>query len=320
MIATGSVKVGIHLVATVTVDPTDIMGAGGTLSPHLVIPTTITMLHQSDDHQTALPQIHAELFDSPHSAVPLTHTALPLDFRRRSVQGGHDYHVQLSFPLTPGQAEHLDARRHSSNGSEVTFYLRLTGPLAWLRHTGNSASPSGESSLGEGGWPTSMGLWSDVAWFWESDWQCLKFAIPVETWTIAILPKWDLDRYRLVEVAFPAVSEPGQEHLARQWDRAWSAYTNGRYADAIGHLRGILNVVNRQLQATKQKPLATVMANRRAWGVTDPRRESLDRVWESLLRITNSELHPEDDAPEWTVSDCRWLLHLVASTLDYLAE
>lgn len=78
----------------------------------------------------------------------------------------------------------------------------------------------------------------------------------------------------------------------------------------------------RQLGATKEKPLATVVTERRRWPEGDGRRAFLDSVWKAITDITNAPHHPEGEASgqQFDAPDARLILLLTAALSAYLSE
>lgn len=319
MVVKGTIKVSTHGIGTVALDPTTIKTEGGAPAPRLTIPLVIAMYPRPVEEQLAIMRLSAALHLRGDMSAPFVETRMEEDFSCRSLNYVYEHHVNVSFSLTPQKAAHLDRCYHEGDASHPMFTLALSGPVVWLYQTGNTYDAEGRRSPVDSPWPNSMGLWSQIAWFWESRWDSLGFSIPVETWTTQVLPGWGLDRYRLLELRFPNIVDSNGETITRQWDRALDAYRHGRYSDAIGHLRGILNTVNKEFGASKGTPLASIVGHGRHWSEDDSRRKLLDEVWKGLTIITNKEIHPEDGVThEWSVNDCRWLFLMVTSTLEYL--
>lgn len=321
MVVSGTVHVNHQGVGKVVLDPAAIMGSGDALSRYLEVPLVVSMHPQPEDHQLAVSSMTAELHVGTNHGHSPPFATTTVDFMRgfncrSATRSESEHHVQLLFPLTSEKIAYLDRHRHEAAGAQQAFFtIALEGSVVWMRHTGNVLG-----AIGEGDWPGHVGPWSEVIWFWYSQWDALTFRISTETWTTAILPKWDLDRYRILEVEFPQIRGL-DEPLAVQWDRALTAYNQGRYADAVGHLRGILNAINQELNARKGRPIADIIRDHRKWVSNDVRHPLLDGVWKGLINATNTELHPESGmSPNWTATDCRWLFLLVTANLDYLGS
>ena len=77
-----------------------------------------------------------------------------------------------------------------------------------------------------------------------------------------------------------------------------------------------------QLGATKEKPLAAVIAERRRWPEGDGRSAFLDSVWKAMTDVTNAPHHPEGEASsqQFDVADARLILLLTAALSAYLSE
>lgn len=318
MVVERSVCIGNQIVGTVSVDPFTVRGIGGPIAPRLVVPLRIALHPQTADHQLAVLRLDARLHAGEGHDVVLAERSLSLaqGMHCRSVNTPNTHHIEIDFSLSPHQVAYLEKSRHRADGMAPQFTLELIGPLVWLSHTGNTVGLDEKTStLGEGGWSASVGLWSEVAVFWNSQWANVTFPVSNDTWIEQILPAWGIDRYRVMEVQFPE----SDASIAKQWDRAWSAYQSGHYADSVSSLRGIFALVNKSLGATKQRRVADVIGQRHNWAPDDVRHRLLDNLWQSLKDCFNTELHPEGgQSLEWTADDAQLLLTLVSSLVQYV--
>ena len=163
------IRVSNRGVGKVRLDPAEIRGEGGEHDPRLVLPIKIELHQQLPEHQIAILRLSASLHldQYPSHSNQFSSTVsydtiynMPL----RSVNNGpSNGELHLCFSLTHAQLKALENMRHQPGKS---LYLRLDPVIVWNKHTGNSQSwAGGGSTLGESGWNTEVGMFSDFAFF-----------------------------------------------------------------------------------------------------------------------------------------------------------
>lgn len=319
------IVVSSHTVGKVEMDSARLRGEGGPLDPCLVVPIKVRMHPQPAEHQLALVWLSGRLMLGPDNSGEQLGPTVSLNlmnrgFPCRSVPGApNENGVELRFHLAPAQVSKLEEARHAASPGRFSLRVALDGVTAWMRHTGNSMKGAeGTSTLGEGGWPTTIGMFTDLSYFWSTKINPLEVQVEPSTWVDRVLPRWGLDHLRLVEMSLPpALPEAG--NAAGQFSRALRDLDLGRYDDSIAACRAVKKAWEKELGATKAHPVAQILADERGWGKDDPRRKLLDQAWEGLGFVVNAARHPEghqDFRPSH--ADARFCLLLTAILSEYV--
>jgi hypothetical protein len=306
-------------------DPARLRGEGGPLDPCLVVPIKVRMHPQPAEHQLALVWLSGRLMLGPDTSGEQLGSTVGMNlmnqgFPCRSVPGApNENGVELRFHLAPAQVSKLEEARHAASPGRFILRVALDGVTAWMRHTGNSMQGvDGTSTLGEDGWPTTMGMFTDLSYFWYTKIGPLRVQVEPSSWVDKVLPGWGLDHVRLVEMSLPpALPEHGD--VARQFSRALRDLDLGRYDDSIAACRGVKNAWEKELGANKKHPVAQILAEKQGWPENDPRRKLLDQAWQGLWFVVNPPHHPEweqDFRPSH--ADARFCLLLTAILSEYL--
>jgi hypothetical protein len=139
-------------------------------------------------------------------------------------------------------------------------------------------------------------------------------------WVLDVLPGLDYDRSRLIEIPFPPPL-PEHSNAAAEWEKAQRAFDERRYGDCISECRDLLAMWRDRLGATKERRVASVIAERRRGAEKDGRRKFLDTIWQAATDLVNLPHHPEGQPTDqrFDAADARLLLLLVASLSAYLA-
>jgi hypothetical protein len=163
------------------------------------------------------------------------------------------------------------------------------------------------------------GMFSQVLPFWRTNISPVWVSIESSTWVRDVLPGLGYDRSRLIEIPFPP---PLPEHpsAASEWDKARRALDEQRYSDCVSECRDLLAMWQSQLKATKDRPVAVVVAEKRGWADSDGRIAFLDGVWKASIDIVNAPHHPEGKPVEqhFDAADARLMLMLTASLSQYI--
>lgn len=317
------ITVSNRIIGSMWVDGGAIRGDGGMLQPQLIVPLTIDMGPMQPDAMIALIWVRARLLrERSPGGTPISKpiTELLLDgFPARSLpQSANDHTVELRFFLSLTELAALEHHRHGTSADPFMLYLGVEAVAGGMR-TYNEVRPGEPPEPSP--WHQQFGLLSEVLPFWNTRVEPLWISIEQTTWIRQVLPGIGHDASRLVEIDFPQAL-PGHPGAALEWDKARRAFDERRYADCVAECRDLLSMWKRELGATKEKPLATVMAERRRWPAGDGRRAFLDSVWKVITDITNAPHHPEDEASsqQFDAADARLILLLTAALSAYLSE
>jgi hypothetical protein len=310
------------VVGTVFVDGGAIQGEGGPVRPQLVVPVTITMNPQPDKAMLAVVWLHARLaFDQDHSphqiaCQPVSHPLVNGFNTRSHPKGPWNHTAYLRFFLTPAEVEDLERRRHAANADLFQLYLELDPIVAAIK-TYNALDT--DQPPEQTPWDLKLGMFSQVLPFWTVSIKPVRVQIEQSTWVRNVLPGLGYDRLRLLELTFPPPL-PDHGSAASQFDKAKRALDEGRYGECIQECRGLLNMWKKQYGATKQEPIASIIAKDRRWAENDIRRDLLDTLWEKIGIVANAPHHPEghENAELFDKRDARLLLILTAALSEYV--
>jgi len=325
---TGMQATPIHLgsgkmIGSVGIDPARVQGVGGPVSPQLILPAQFVMQATPKDATLAVTSIGAHIFLG-YDATPAGAICRPIyvpsgeRFPAYSIpSGSHESQVELRFFLTPAEVERLDRHRHRDGADQLVLFVALQLQIAAIR-TYNEYGPSGPSAPQP--WDLNFGLFSEVMPFWQSQVSPVRVEIEPSTWVNKVLPGLGTNRSRLVEVSFPPAL-PDHPAAAVQFEKARRAVDQGRYGDSISDCRGILKMWETHFEATRKKPVAEVLAERRAWATDDVRRRFIDTMWQEIGIVANAPHHPEGrpTVELFTEADARLILLLTATLCEYLA-
>ncbi len=315
-----SILLGMRIVGSVSVDGGAVRGEGGPSRPQLVVPMTIQMEPQPEGSTLAVCWVRASLSteqnaSSQHAVGTPASELLVHEFPARSFPSGTaDHNVDLRFQLTPGEVEHLETRRHVASTDVFVLHLSFDVVVGGLK-THNQGIPAS----GPRPWDINCGMFSEVLPFWSSKIRPTQVQIEQSTWVRSVLPGLGYDCIRLVEMVFPPPL-PDHRSAASEWDKARRALDEQRYSDCVSECRDILAMWQTQLGATKDRPVAAVIAEKRGWAEGDGRTAFLDGIWKTAIDIVNAPHHPEGQPAEqhFAVSDARLMLLLTASLSEYV--
>jgi hypothetical protein len=302
------------------VDGGGVRGEGGPLHPQLVVPLTIEMASMPAEAMVATIWVRCTLLTMaiPRSVVTQPATEMLMEgFPARSLPHGAPSHTaQLRFFLTPSELEALERHRHAASGDPFMLYLGVEAVVAGLR-THNQVNPG--QPIEPSAWDHSFGLVSEVLPFWNTRIEPVWVGIEQSTWIREVLPGLGYDGSRLIEIDFPP-SLPDHPSAAGEWDKARRAFDERRYGDCVAECRDVLSMWNRQLGATKTRPLATVIGEKRGWPAGDSRLAFLDAVWKAATDVMNVPHHPEGRtaAQQFEAADARLMLLVTAALSGYV--
>jgi hypothetical protein len=230
-----------------------------------------------------------------------------------------EHTVELRFHLTPADVENLESKRHASPSDTFTLYLGLDAVVAGLK-TYNQMPTAPGADAERSPWPMQYGMFSQVFPFWSTKISPVWVSIERSSW-VRVLPGLGYDRSRLIEIPFPPPL-PDHPSAASEWDKARRALDEQRYSDCVSECRDLLAMWQSQLQATKARPVVSVVAEQRGWADSDGRRAFLDSVWKAATDIVNTPHHPEGTPVEqhFDASDARLMLVLTATLSEYVSR
>lgn len=318
-----SILLGMRTVGTVSVDGGAVRGEGGPSRPQLVVPLTIQMEPQPEGSTLAVCWVRASLSTEQNAASQRNAVGTPAsellvhEFPVRSFPSGTaDHNVDLRFHLTPGEVGYLERRRHTASTDVLVLHLSFDVVVAGLK-THNQVIPNREHEATP--WDINCGMFSEVLPFWSSKIRPTRVQIEHSTWVRNVLPGLGYDRVRLVEMVFPPPL-PDHRSAASEWDKARRALDDQRYSDCVSECRDILAMWQTQIGATKDRPLADVISEKRGWAEGDGRTAFLDGLWKAAIDIVNAPHHPEGRPAEqnFDASDARLMLLLTASLSEYV--
>jgi hypothetical protein len=319
------IRLGNRGIGDVYSDGGAVRGEGGPLRPHLIVPLTIELNSLPADQMMAVTRVEATLTADQHgmprdALCSSVVKDLTSGFQVRSLPSGtSDTTIELRFPLTNAEAQHVELLRHESRQSTFVLYLGVEASVAGMRTYNQMGSGS---SPGDSPWEMNYGMFSQLFPFWTCQITPVQVRIEQSTWIERVLPGLGYDRTRLLELTFPP---PLADHMsaAQQFDKAKRALDERRYGDCIQECRGLLNMWEKQYGAGgKQKRLADVIAGDRTWPENDIRRAMLDTLWKEIGDVANAPHHPEGDinSEVFNERDARLVLVLTAALSEYVEK
>lgn len=315
---------GSRIVGEVSADGGALRGEGGPTKPQLVVPLTIRMNNAPADAMVALCLLRARLAldrDAPPQrtvARPATELLLE-NLPARSLPDGQNEHtVPLRFHLTHADIAALENHRHQHDADLFTLYLDFDAVAAGVT-TYNQVGHRREV-VANVPWPMRYGMLSQLFPFWNTGISELPLYVESSAWARDVLSGLGYDHVRHIEMRFPPPL-PNHPSAAREWDKARRALDDRRYDDCVAECRDVLAMWQKQLSATKDHPIATVIAAERKWGGEDRRTDFLDCLWKAAIDVANEPHHPEGQvvAQHFDAADARLLLTLTAALSQYLA-
>lgn len=313
---------GTRIVGKVRSDPGAVRGEGGPHDPRLVIPVSTEINPQADGQVLAIVRLSASLHLEPNA---FDHTRIGLISAHDLIDGmpchsipraTSSHTIELRFPLTSATIRIIESVRHAASPGEFALYLSLHPTVAWLRTTygqGSAAQPP------DSPWGMSLGLHSDLVYFWTTTTQPLRVGVETSAWIDRVLPSLGTDCVRLIEVALPTVktTSPSATH---EFEAARKALDERRYDDCLVRCRGVVKAWELHLTVSKERRVAHRVAERAGWAADDPRIRFLDSVWKALTDITNASHHPEGQPSTFAAAerDARMAFMLLAITSEFL--
>jgi hypothetical protein len=309
------------------VDEARIRGEGGPERPQLVIPLTIGMPPRVAGQTLAITELRALLYTQQHTpptalACQPVSVGLTKGFVAWSMSNGTtgSNPVELRFFPSASDIELLERHRHAAPTGPFNLFLKLDPVVAGLQNF-NEQQPGRETVVGPWDDPR-LGMYAELYVFWTSTIDTVPLAIEHTTWIERVLPGLGYDQRRLLEVSLPPPL-PNHGSAASEFDKAKRALAERRYADCVAACRGLIVIWEHALGSTRDRRVASVVAERLGWESTDLRRRFVDDLWKAANDISNVPHHPEGQpsSPQAVdARDARLLLFLVTGLSEYLGS
>jgi hypothetical protein len=294
---------------------------GGCLHPQLVVPLKFDFHNFPSEAMLALYRVKAVLSadqnPSPHNALcpPVVEDLIDNLPVHSLPQGDVGRSVNLRFWLTNSEIEHIEQVRHSGPSSTFTLHVDVEPGVAWVK----TYNQMGQDPIPGSPWDMNVGIFSQFFPFWTCRVGTIRAEIDQSHWVDNVLPGLGYDRLRLVELNLPP-SLPDHPSAASHFDAARKALDQRRYGDCVLACRGLLNMWEKQLGATRANLVADIVSSDRRWSDGDVRRGLLDTLWKEVGDVANMPHHPEGvvNAGVFDARDARLILLLTAALSEYV--
>lgn len=320
MTVKGSVRGGGYLLAELVVDPARITGTGGPWSPVLLVPLDLVMSAQPMEQALVVQELVAELW-LPGQGQPQRELAAPVRLRSGSAHAGHmrtyphgptTNSLQLRFRLSPYELRGLEQHAHRLAPAPLSLELRFDLHIAWSRR---SFGGLGADELAP--FPSALGFFNEMLPLAQCQADALTIEISRERLAEEIMPRFGLDRLRLVAVELPPQIAVPRFH--ERFDYARVHLDAFRYEEAVAGCRDGRKLVEEALGATSEEPVATKVAQVGGLEANAPQVVFLDGIWKSLADLTNEAKHGER-GHRYTAAEARAALMTLAVAVELLNE
>ena len=312
-------------IGSVSIDEGALRGEGGAARPRLVVPLDVSLDATQEGAQLAVVALDAMISvqepPQAHNAIGrIIAPNLINSFPLLSQTYEHTTRIELRFELNQAEIELLERRRHEERGDKFLLHLRLVPTVVALEHFNSTNPRTAAVERSHERFEIQFGLMSRPTIFWTAAIDDARLQIEHAAWIRDVLPGLGYDRARIVELTFPPAF-PDHQSAITQFDAARTALAQRRYDDCVAGCRGLLNVWETHLGATRSRTVAAVVAERWGWDEADPRRRFLDGLWKTLGDVTNAPHHPESRRPGYLdLSEARLALYLTSLLSEYLME
>jgi hypothetical protein len=219
----GEIRTMNRRVGRLRLDPTQVRGEGGLLSPALVLPLSVELEPQPAEQGLAVMEVRAELSLGAGSAHAGSRLGESVRVRCLGADRGLRASIpnsttsdaaDLRFALTPLQVHLLDTGATQPNRI-ANLLVRLEVEAAWVRdepqHILGQSSGSALTLL-------------PLAWVRASE---ITLPVPRSEWAEAILPALGMDAIRLVGIRLPRRDGPLGADLVAWSDQARHEFDTG---------------------------------------------------------------------------------------------
>jgi hypothetical protein len=310
------IRLGNRTVGHITIDPGELSADSNLRSPHLIVPGHVHFHNRPADEMLALVQVRGELRLA--NQFRIAHS-LDIDLWQglqcRSLpEGGVDQRVYLEFPLTATDVEMLERMRHKSTPGRFDLGVRFSVQVAAITTIGEPTSGLPDP------FGFQLGLHSQASIFWHASIDDALFEVDPTVWIRAVLPAFDRQGVRLVELTLPFAAD--DKHAMSLFNAAEAEFTLTNYGKAIANCRVIFSGWSSRLGATKQRHVSAIVAERAGWPAGDLRTKMVDDLWQALLTLTNDEHHTERPPSTGPIGeqDARFVLMATAVLSDYVGR
>ena len=308
VLPTAAITVSNTAVGEISVNPAEIRGEGGPAQPVLVVPIEVRLNSRSKEQQLAVLALEAELVEGSQSArhrIGTDARDLRPAMQVVSVDWGTPRHqVEFRFPMPGPLLERLERTRHTGEG-RLSLVLSFRIVLAWVR----AQNEVGRPLTGAVPFDMGHGMLADLALFWSPAVSDLPFVVEQSTWVNQVLPALGYDMIRLVEVHLPTELDDPRARVA--FGRQLRHLDLDGYRESIAASRDLLHAWEKRLAATRQHPVAAVVADARGWGEEDPRRRFLDGLWAAAKDLPNTVLHEANQPAMLNLGEPETRAHLL---------
>lgn len=321
MMSSAYIRLQSMSVGEVRVDSARMRGEGGAHDPRLIVPIEIQMNQRPEEQRLALTRLTGSLHLSepafPQSQLgPSCSLDLIENMSCHTISSGPSKtSFEFRFSLTQAQIKHLEDARHASHQSRFALFLKLEGITAWLRHTwGSDNSRIGEEER----WLQQVGFCSELLPFWNTRIDPLRVEVEPSSWVENVLPGLGYDRVRLVEIDLSQMPDEGIS--VAQFDKARREFDAGRYTECVATCRAIRHAWEQALSATREQPVARVLAERLGRSASDWPYKVLDKMWAGYADMVNAPHHP-GQTPEplsVTAADAKFCLLVTLALSEYV--
>jgi hypothetical protein len=308
--------------ATIAVDPSQIRGTGGALSPAIELSCDGAVPARPNEAAIGIARITLQLW------LPRMQPPMPLGLpATRHWPGGGGFHssprgtmpthFQLRFALTFDQVRLLEAEAAGMGAAPVELELRGDVSVGWMRDVAGSQDDPRRAQLPVGIQP--LGLSSTLWPFWVADIHDQRLYLTREQLAQNVLPGLGLDRVRLAAIRLPTSGGPLPAEILGEYDAGLRDYDAGRYREAIEKCRDVRNTVEKALGArpTAGERVGDKVA--RAGRASPSMTAYINATWQGLAELTN-EAHHATDASLFTPASARACLLTTAVILEAIAD
>jgi hypothetical protein len=317
-----AITAGMTQMAKVTVDPAQVVGSGGGLSPALEITFKGSTNPRPNDSGIGVERITIQLW-LPRQKPPVAIGAPATRFW----PGGGGFHssdrssmetqFQLRFPMTVEQVRLLEAAATAAAPHELELELRGDVTVGWLPEVGGQMHGAGRDQLPPG--IQNLGMFSQLQPFWTTEMHMNTLRLSREQLAKNILPGLGLDRVRLAAIRLPSGADALPQKLVGEYDAATRDFDAGRFREAIEKCRDVRYTIEQALGAkdTNGERVADQISKR---GLAGERMVAfIDSIWKGLAELTN-EAHHRSDTVAYTPTNARACLLTTAVMVEAISE
>jgi hypothetical protein len=304
-----------YRIGELRLDPTQIRGEGGPLTPSLVLPMELD-LHQPDEKMLVIERLEATLWTQPATG-PRARVGLPavVDSAGRgdtrplhSLPRGASHHFELRIELLETGVRLLDeqAQRSAQGPIPLTLYCEARAGLS---------ETSAADELPSLGRPE---VWA-VRRFWSVTIEELQLQLAREHWAEQVAPALGHDHLRLIAVQMPLPDGALGSELVGMFDAAGRAYDASDWRETVQKCRDVRHHIEESVRSEPNERVFQAVARLVGADEKDPRMKFLDDAWRALVDLT-SEAHHIGSIGRLDAATAHASLLLTATLIQYLGE